>query len=73
MSTYAWTHQPDIAPRPPLARQCAWCHRVHQEHGWRDMGFVENVYAVTLYGRPHQVSHGICPECRARVDTGDVA
>lgn len=66
-------------PRPPVAlldgRQprrdevlvvCSWCKRIRLDVRWVEVE--EAVEALGLFDAPRlpQVSHGICPECRAR-------
>jgi hypothetical protein len=45
---------------------CAWCHRVHLGSSW---------VTIEEFLRVHQAesSHGICPECAARVMADDVS
>ena len=60
--------QPEPPPPRPMTRQCAWCHAIHSDGEWWNLGLTKNVHRILIGDTIHNVSHGICPACKAGLD-----
>jgi hypothetical protein len=54
----------DGEPDPHLIRFCDWCHRWEREGCWIPLDLDDTA--------PGLVSHSICPDCAARVLSGEL-